>query len=186
MNFQKFISLPDSCKKEILKIEKEDLIKNLYNYLSKKLKYNAKTAKSGSILKIPKEVWNTKSGHCFELSYFLIACLYFLKKEYKLKMDIFYLEQPFLVINKKKYDHASVLIESGEKKIIIDLGRRIFGARYKKYNKIEGEKILGNYYIDSALSVYNKSSKKAKEILIKGLRLHPKSKRGNLLLKNLK
>ncbi|MCX6750159.1 MAG: hypothetical protein NTZ83_01760 [Candidatus Pacearchaeota archaeon] len=186
MKLQKFIYLPPSCKKELLKIEKTDLIRNLYVYLNKILTYNLITAKSNLILKTPKEVWNTKKGHCFELSYFLIACLYLLKREYKLKINFFYLEQPYLIINKKWYDHASVLIEFEKEKIIIDLGRKIFKARYKKYNKIEGEKILGNYYIDSALSICNKSPKKAKKLLIQGLKLYSKSKRGNFLLKKLK
>lgn len=69
------------------------------------------------------------------------------------------------------------------KKIIIDLGREIFGARYKKYIKLSGEKILGNYYIDCALMMYNKDKIISKKYLLNGLKLYPFSERGKKLLK---
>lgn len=111
-----FLKLPKDCEKTLLSIDKNNLYYNLYKYLRKTIFYGLKTYEKSKKIKSPKEVWKTKRGHCFELSYFLVACLAFLKKEYKLKVKIFYLEQPYLILNGKWWDHASVLIKSGEKK----------------------------------------------------------------------
>lgn len=140
------LRLPKSCQDELMKLRGKDLVRELFNFSKKNIKYSLDSCNKSKIVKSPAEVWNTKKGHCFELSYFLIACLNFLNKKHNLRLKTYYLEQPNFKIKDKVWDHASVMVEfPNRKRIILDLGRGIFGAKYKVCNKLYGKKIIENY-----------------------------------------
>ncbi len=182
MEQNKFLNLTKDCKSRLLTISKENIYEGLFQLLSQRINYDLDTYEKSKRLKTPKETWNSQKGHCFELSYLLLACLNFLKNEYNLRINIFYLEQPELIIDGKWWDHSSVMIETKKEKIILDIGRKIYKAKYKKFNKLSGSRVLGNYYIDSALMLELKNKTISRNYLSKGLQLYPSSKRG----KNLK
>ncbi|MDD4984045.1 MAG: hypothetical protein PHH82_04395 [Candidatus ainarchaeum sp.] len=192
-NFDTLIKLPIPCKKILSKEITEKNIKNLKKLfeLTKAngklgLKYSMKSYDTYSNCKLPTVVWKTKSGHCFELSLFLLACLKYLG------FNAYYYEMP----NFKKWDHACVLIKVNGKSISVDLGRKIFNAKYKGYNRLTKKQTLGNYFINCAHMLYpwkcksKKLSKKdnitQRQKAIKfaklGLKYYPNSKRGKIIL----
>ena len=115
--------------------------------------------------KTPTKVWQTKSGHCFELSLFLLACLK------HLRFDAYYSEMPEF----KQYDHACILVKLNGKAIFIDLGRKIFDAKYEGYNKLNETQTIGNYYINCASMFYPSISHKKKISKIKLMQLCKKT-----------
>ncbi len=192
MQFTELIKLPKDCQKIISKFKKKNNknLKGLFDLVKRNgklnIKYSMASFKNMEPSKLPKEVWKTKSGHCYELSLFLLACLNFLN------FNAYYCEMP----NFQKGDHACVAVRLNKKLKLLDPGRAIFAARYKKYRKLNEKQTIGNYYVNCAFMFYpgwnsKRMSKKEKTRLSKksikyakwGLQYDPKSTRGKEIVK---
>lgn len=197
MDFKQLIRLPKECKSLLAKeIKKNDLesLKKLFNLVKRGgdlgMRYSMGTVKSFQKSKLPKQVWEDRSGHCYELSLFLLACLKYLE------FDAYYCEMPDF--NNK--DHSCVGVKLNKEFILLDPARSRFNIRYKKYRILNKRKTVGNYYVNCSFMFYpnwtkKKINKKEKIKLSKkslryarlGLKYDPKSKRAERMIKlNLK
>ncbi|MCL5430117.1 MAG: transglutaminase-like domain-containing protein, partial [Candidatus Marsarchaeota archaeon] len=147
-------------------------------------------------IKLPAEVWKTKSGHCFELTLFLVAALR------SVGVNAKYCEM-FPFKNKgETWDHACVVYKTNGKHVLIDPARRIYDAKYAKadYKVLNDRQMLGNYYVNCAamsnpwwdktkikrLSHKRKLqlSRKAIDYAKLGLKYYPGSKRAKYLMED--
>ncbi len=196
MRFNELIKLPGECKKLISnEVKEKDIgsLKKLFDLVKRngklKIRYSLATSNNFQYSKLPTQVWKDKSGHCYELSIFLLACLK------HLKFEAYYCEMPDF----KYGDHSCIGVKLNGKFILLDPARKIFNAKYKKYKKLNKKQMVGNYYINCAFMFYpewmKKVSKKEKIKLAKksihyaklGLKYDTKSKRAKSIIEsNLK
>ncbi len=199
MNYKQLIRLPKDCKKFLNQFKQKqksaELLKEVFDFLKVggklKIKYSLETSNNFQKVKLPTEVWKTKSGHCYELSLFLLACLKYLN------FKAYYCEMP----NFKYGDHACVLVKMNRKNIFLDPSRKIFNAKYKNYQILNEKELVGNYYINCAFMFYPwewtkkkltikekiKLSKKSIRYAKLGLKYYSNSKRGREIInRNLK
>ncbi len=192
MRFNELICLPLDCKNFLNKYKKRkkdlDLLKELYNLFrvngKLRFKYSLETSDKYLKMKTPFKVWKTKSGHCYELSWFLYSVLRYVG------FEVYYCELPDF----KFGDHAFVLVKLNNKEVKLDVSRSKnsgFNPKYRKYIKLETKRhMIGNYYINCAFNVYPWEDRKDKLIeslkYVKlGLRYYLNSIRGERLLKKI-
>ena len=202
MNCKQLLRLPWDCKRFLNRFKQKpkslELLKEVFDSLKVdgrlKLRYSLDTLNNFQKVKLPKEVWQTKSGHCYELSLFLLACLRYLN------FEAYYCEMP----NFKYGDHACVLVKINQRTVLLDPARGIFNPRYKNYRILNEKELVGNYYINCAFMFYpwewNKKrlTKEEKRRLTRlskrsiryarlGLKYYPDSERGkDIINRNLK
>ncbi len=197
MIFNQLIKLPEACKKLLSKeIEEKNIgsLKKLFDLVKidgkLEIRYSLATSKNFQYSKLPTQVWKEKSGHCYELSLFLLACLK------HLNFEAYYCEMP----NFKYGDHSCVGVKLKKDFILLDPARNKFKARYKIYRKLNEIQTIGNYYVNCAFMFYPefgtkkitekermKLSKKSIHYAKLGLRYDSKSKRANEIIElNLK
>lgn len=151
MNYENLINLPEECKRIISKeIVNHNIrsLKKLFDLIKVngklKMKYSLASSKNFQPSKLPTQVWEDKSGHCYELCLFLLACLK------HLRFDAYYCEMPDF----KYGDHSCIGVKLNGKFILLDPARKIFNAKYKKYKKLNKKQMVGNYYINCAFMFY--------------------------------
>ncbi len=186
IDYERLMSLPDQCKAYLDKeFRGKDLEKTLEMFRGKGkiIDYSMESRDLYEACKLPDEVWRTKSGHCFELSMFLTACLRYLGYEAQ------YCEAFPLKINGQVSDHACVRIKTGNDYIFIDPGRGIYDAKYGRENlenikPLSERETVGCHYINCALMVISELSHlKITAYWVKlGLEYYPGSKRAKLVV----
>jgi hypothetical protein len=187
------LNLPKGCKTALSNLKESDKVIEMFKIMLKKMTYSMESSETPSKIKTPAEVWRDKRGMCFELSYFIIACLKFISERYKLHLKYYYLEMPNVKINGKYWDHAAVLVTYDKKSIILDLGRKKINPRYPKSNRLGKDKLYGNFLVDCALmfrqdrtKLKNQDPQLAKKAVFyakKALKYYPDSLRAKDIIK---
>lgn len=193
MQYKTLLQLPKKVK-QILdkKIKTHDLnaLKAIFNMVkaggSFGFNYSMDSSYNYSNSKLPKELWKPKSGHCFELAYFLLACL-----KYK-GFNAQYCEADL-----KEGDHASVRVKINRKYLYLDPAWAIF-IKHKKIRPLNDNQLIGNHYINCASMFYHWNvplkqkiplkkqiffSKKSIKYAKLGLKYDKNSKRAKTLIK---
>ena len=154
-DYDKVTWLPNSCKTFLARSSAgstdRETIRKLFEKLfveeKPKVRYSLESFEQNKPVKTPSEVWKNGRGHCFESSLFWVACLKYLG------IRAWYCELWPWRHYGKIWDHSCVKANINGKTLLMDPGRGIFSARFKKYRQLNRRQTLGNYYINCALMV---------------------------------
>ncbi len=151
MDYNKLVALPSSCRRLVTESAKTKDVKGIKTLFDRLfygkhaiVRYSLESVERFMPIKIPKQVWKDKRGHCFELSLFWIACLKALKIESQYCTKFSWLQDGVF------WNHAFVKARIDGRTILMDPGRRIFSARFRKYRELSKRQTIGNYYANYA------------------------------------